>query len=70
MAEIILEAAIIESKLHKEHATMIFKVKSAQMVHPHKKNVLLRIRGVGIFLILSVGYEKYDSLLSEVYTLF
>ncbi|KAF7824639.1 putative vacuolar protein sorting-associated protein 13A isoform A [Senna tora] len=43
--EIILDAGIIESKLHKEHGTFSFKVKSVEMVHPHKKKVILRTRG-------------------------
>ncbi|KAK4267115.1 hypothetical protein QN277_023943 [Acacia crassicarpa] len=41
---IILEGGIIESKLHKEHATIIFKLKSAEMVLLHEKKVILRTR--------------------------
>lgn len=41
---VILEGSIIETKLHKEHATIIFKLKSAEMILLHRKKVILRTR--------------------------
>ncbi|KAI4331783.1 hypothetical protein L6164_016738 [Bauhinia variegata] len=44
ICEIIFEDGIIESKLYKEHATILSKVRSGKMVHPHNKKVILHAR--------------------------